>query len=533
MGTAILGIGIMTFAQSANPDAFIVEVIPSSFEVHEAVDISIRAVKADGSVVTNYLGDVFIEIEGIVDTADYTVPSDGLYTFQPGDQGTRTFSKGLAIKRSGTFTVRVSDIIQDHIMGQRTVIVWHAAGAIDREWITIISPIAWWIEKNNVVNIMASANSLPNSPYEIYINNIMSSQWMTTNNGDISAYVSGVREGNNTLQIKILNAMNQTIGESETITFRYEPIQDGVFNSIQIQPIGKIKQWERATFTVNTSESVNSVQLKLSDGKSIPMDKSRDGVFTKEVFMDTIGVLTVDVDLIVLGQTNTYTGVTRVIIEEWVGIGRIRLYSDSIDKTKLNITREKIGDIPQYKIDYGTNKDNLNLSIVVQINEAIIENLVVGETYFFRITPLDIVGNTIGTSSETTEIKIGEDISCVVIGITISTGQIGDKYYLMRSGIQNVEKYIIYRSDFETNDKSQMQKIGETENTMFEYPFNPNAKEFSYAYYMVEAVCKDGTHLKIDNVKKVVVGPAENIMLLLLISLFGYMTYRLYNYSKN
>lgn len=92
---SLLGIAFLTSnkAIAANPDAFIVEVIPSSFDVNEAVDLTIKAVKADGEIITDYLGDVFIEIEGIVDTADYTVPSDGLYDFKAVDQGKKLFSK--------------------------------------------------------------------------------------------------------------------------------------------------------------------------------------------------------------------------------------------------------------------------------------------------------------------------------------------------------------------------------------------------------------------------------------------------------
>jgi hypothetical protein len=37
----------------------------------------------------------------------------------------------------------------------------------------------------------------------------------------------------------------------------------------------------------------------------------------------------------------------------------------------------------------------------------------------------------------------------------------------------------------------------------FEYPFNANAKEEKYAYYVVEAICTDGTAVVIDNVKKI------------------------------
>ena len=103
----------------------------------------------------------------------------------------------------------------------------------------------------------------------------------------------------------------------------------------------------------------------------------------------------------------------------------------------------------------------------------------------------------------------------------------------MRSGVNNIEKYVIYRSAFETSDITNMQKIGETTGAMFEYPFNKLSKKEVYAYYLIEGICKDGTTLKIDSVKKIVVGPAENILLVILISLFGYTIYKLYGFSKN
>ena len=58
--------------------------------------------------------------------------------------------------------------------------------------------------------------------------------------------------------------------------------------------------------------------------------------------MDTQGTLQVGTDLIVLGQTKSYTGIANIVVESGNAIGKIRLYSDSIDKTKLNVTRETI-----------------------------------------------------------------------------------------------------------------------------------------------------------------------------------------------
>jgi hypothetical protein len=191
----MLGAGfLMNNVHAADPDAFIVEVTPSSFDTNEAVDITIKAAKADGTIIKEYQGDVFIEIAGIVDTADYTVPSDGLYTYLPQDQGVKLFSKGLSIKKSGTFTIKVSDIINDSIMGEKTVIVGTTAPTITTETITLISPVPGGIEKNNIANVMATAPTLANSPYEIYINNNPVSEGMTNANGDISAYVSGITE---------------------------------------------------------------------------------------------------------------------------------------------------------------------------------------------------------------------------------------------------------------------------------------------------------------------------------------------------
>ncbi len=531
--SVLLGAFVANTVHAADPDAFIVEVSPSSFDTNEAVDITLKAVKSNGDIVKDYQWDVFIEIEGIVDTADYTVPSDGLYTFMAQDQGVKLFSKGLIIKKSWTFTIKVSDFPNDNIMGQKTIIVGNTQESAATNIVTIMSPIPSGIEKNNIANIIAIAPWLPNSPYDIYINNKSVSQGMTNINGDINAYVSGINEWDNILQIKILNANNETIGESETISFDYQPIKDGVFISILTEPGAKITQGEKVNFTVNASESVTSAQIKLSDEKRVPMDKKKNWIFIKEILVDREGNIPVDINLIVLGQTKNYTGVTTIVASEWTAIGKIRMYSDSVDKTKLNVTREPIGTPDQYKVAYGTSQNDLAFSIITQTNEIIIENLTIGETYYFQITPLDSTGNPVGTVSEITQAKIGETISCTVVGITVGNQQIGEKYYLIRSGVINIEKYVIYRSEFETSDINNMQKVWETTGTMFEYPFNKFSKKNEYAYYLVEWVCKDGTTVKIDSAKKIQVGPVENILLIILISGFIYSIYRLYYYSKN
>lgn len=530
----VLGTCMFNYGHAATqPDAFIVEVQPSSFDVNEAVDLTIKAVTANGDIIKDYQGDVFIEIDGIADTADYVVPSEWFYTFLPQDQWVKLFSKGLIIKRQGTFAVKVSDIINESIAGEKTIIVGNTSNAAATQNITIVSPAADGIEKNNVVNVIANAPQLPNSPYDIFLNNSIVAQGNTDSIWDINAYISGVIAGQNLLQVKVSNAQNEIIGESESMRFTYSPIKDGVFDSIQVLPSTKIKQWTKATFNISTSDSVTSAQIKLSNGRTLPMDRSAAWLFTKEILMDTEGIIDVGVDIINAWQTKSYTGIAVVVVEKSVSIGKIRLYSDSVDKTKLNVTWETIGTANQYKVQYGTSQNFLDQFVIAPTNEIIISNLTIGQTYYFQITPVDNTQTAIGQASAITQTTVGEWLACVVKNITVSDQKIGDKYYLTRSWVENADSYIIYRSEFETNDSTKMQKVGETTGTMFEYPFNKASKVNQYAYYLVEATCKDGSNLKIDNARKIQVGPVENVLLFIVVAMFGYCIYKLYKYSDN
>jgi len=46
-------------------------------------------------------------------------------------------------------------------------------------------------------------------------------------------------------------------------------------------------------------------------------------------------------------------------------------------------------------------------------------------------------------------------------------------------------------SETKSKDVSTMNKISETTETMFEYPFDKYAESDIYAYYIVQADCKD------------------------------------------
>lgn len=516
------------------PDAFIIQVEPSSFEMNTPVDVTIKAVKANGDLVKDYEWDVFIDVEWSLDTTDYVVPSEWLYTFVPQDQGIKTFSKWLIIKKKWTFTLSASDISDDSIKWEKTILVWSTISDSTKT-ITISSPIKDSIEKNQVLEILWKSADLPNSPFDIYLNNELAYQGTTSSVGDIIAYVTGMQEGNNSLQAKILDLNNVVLWESALVPFTYKPVADGTFNSIQVIPGNNIKAWSKVTFIVSTSDSVTSATIKLSNWRSAPMDLLSAGSFSKELLIDTEGKIDVSLDLLVAWQKKEYTNVSTLLVEEGTKIGKIRIFWDSVYKNKLSITWEVEGvEAPKYNVSFGTQETNLNESAIVTKKEIILEDLTIWQTYYFRITPLDSNGEALWSPSDIVQSTVGDtsESLCTVQWITVNDSTIGDRHYLIREPVQNVEKYIIYRSDWETSDVSKMQKVAEVTDTRFEYPFNKNATQEKYSFYAVQAICKDGKALVMKDIKKVQTWPMDNFLLFVFISLFLYGGYKLYLFNK-
>jgi hypothetical protein len=143
----------------------------------------------------------------------------------------------------------------------------------------------------------------------------------------------------------------------------------------------------------------------------------------------------------------------------------------------------------------------------------------------------------IGTPSDIQSVIPGhlwasaDGAKCIVNGITVYTERIGNKYYLNRDATENAEKYVIYRSDFENTAIDKMQKVWESTDTRFEYPFNNLAQTDQYAYYAVQAICTDGSEVLLDNVKRVHVWPMDNALLFVVMVSLLYVGYRLYRQS--
>ena len=550
-------------AFAVSPDAFQIEVSPSSFAVNQAVDFTIKAIK-NKQVMKNYTGMVFMSVDGIAkDSAsklkltDATISNGGILEMGLADQWVKKYTKGLLITKPGNFTVSVADFTQDTISWSTTVMVSSDFKTEVRN-IQILSPSAWSEENQSTINVMATADTLPNARVQILLNDALAKETTTDANGLINDTISGLKVGTNVLQIKALSVTNEQVGSSEKLVFTYQGQSDNLLKSFTATPNQNLKVWNKVRFELTTEDNVSSAKLIFPDNKEYPLDKEKDGLFSKELMLTQTGSLDVASELSA-GPTlsKKYDKMLTLEVADNTQIWEVKIQALTTLAGAIQLDWKVIGwSSPAYAIQYGLTKDDLGGTAITKETTATLSGFTYGKDYFFKIQPLNIQNIADGLPSDVLEFTMpiaswtgpnqtalsasGLEMTpdhptaalptCVVKNIKVSTQKIGNKYYLVRNKIENATKYLVYKSDFA--DNSDKSFLGETELTRFEYPFDKTSKEDVYAYYTVEALCADGNKAVLTEAQKVKVGPVEDMMLILTLTMLGYLIYRLYSYRE-
>ena len=551
----------VTFAVS--PDAFQIEVSPSSFAVNQAVDFTIKAIK-NKQVMKNYTGMVFMSVDGIAkDSAsklkltDATISNGGILEMGLADQWVKKYTKGLLITKPGNFTVSVADFTQDTISWSTTVMVSSDFKTEVRN-IQILSPSAWSEENQSTINVMATADTLPNARVQILLNDALAKETTTDANGLINDTISALKVGTNVLQIKALSVTNEQVGSSEKLVFTYQGQSDNLLKSFTATPNQNLKVWNKVRFELITEDNVSSAKLIFPDNKEYPLDKEKDGLFSKELMLTQTGSLDIASELSAGPTLNKkYDKMLTLEVADNTQIWEVKIQALTTLAGAIQLDWKVIGwSSPAYAIQYGLTKDDLAGTAITKETTATLSGFTYGKDYFFKIQPLNIQNIADGLPSDVLEFTMpiaswtgpnqtalsasGLEMApdhptaalptCIVKNIKVSTQKIGNKYYLVRNKIENATKYLVYKSDFA--DNSDKSFLGETELTRFEYPFDKTSKEDVYAYYTVEALCADGNKAVLTEAQKVKVGPVEDMMLILTLTMLGYLIYRLYSYRE-
>ncbi len=233
---------------------------------------------------------------------------------------------------------------------------------------------------------------------------------------------------------------------------------------------------------------------------------------------------------------NQATETLSVIIEEnpWFNL-KIQADPESIDWTSIILSWSDLSDSWKYKLSYWTGKNTLSNSIDLDTNEIIIQNLNLGQDYYFQVVALDSNNHEVGEKSDIIEYSTSAGKKCIIWDIKINLLEEDDKFFLIRDDVEWAVSYEIYRSDFKL-DKivfSDMNKVHETGETKFEYPFDPDAEQEEYAYYAVRAICEDWSTVQIDDVKEVQVWPMDNLILVIIISFLWFAVFKIYKETES
>ena len=506
------------------PDTFSIEIEPS-FNLWESVDFTVIAIK-DGEWLKEYTWIVsfsLIDNNGNYLDSDYfTLPNSQFYDFIETDLWKKTFSKWLKVTKAWIYTLKVETLYPDWIEWNAVIYV---AWDIWNGWtepINISYPINWSTETKPYVSVMWSCENLKNSIVLIYLNDIIVNSGYTDIEWWFNVSAQELLSWDNTIQAKIVDVNGVVLWESPVISLKYKSQEDGVFSWIEILPWKEWKQWDKFIFNVYTNDSVNSAQLILSNGLKYSMDRIWQWLFSKEIEAIFTWTADISVSLTVNSDEKIYENADTISVREYVWVKNIKFTTTGVDWSQVVVSWETVWNISRYQITYWTGKNDLTKSTVVSSSSILIENLEKDTTYYFQIIPQDENSHTSWDPSDVVEYRPSA-LACVVKWIKVVTEKIWDNYYLVRDPVENAISYEVYRSDWA--DMTDARLVWSLTGTRFQYLYNPDATKDEYAFYQVQAICPDWKSVVVDKAQKVKVWPVENILLIIIISIFVYSLY--------
>ncbi len=514
--------------------SFEIELEKSNPEANEAIDLEITAVDEMWETVEDYQWDVIMLLEWW-DFEDAEFPNEWFYEFKAEDAWYVKFSKWLIFRSEWEFEIQIEDLMNAGIAGSKTVQVWWDWQDLEFD-VQIESPSQWSTLQSHHIEVIWNTDA-PNTIYEVFLNWEMVRDDITDENGDFNIYIDWQDQWDKTLKVELTDSDWQVIWQSEEIDFDFEPQEEEYFKSLEISPSTEANQWEWIEFTVETSDSVESVELKIEWYEEFSMDREEAWLFKRQISINDPWTYQVDIETMADWTSENYQDVERINILEVKEIKNIKFERDP-EAWNIKFEWDYEWQIPQFKFVYANRQQDVEdeqqrEEEIVSTNEFLLENVDTEIDYYAKVYPLNTNWDVEWEPSQIALVEVGMmgSPSCNVSWIKISTQVINWKYYLVWDDVEGADKYEVFMADSETTNISDMEKIWETTNTKFEHPFDPESEEEIYKWYSIKANC-DWQLAKIDWIEKVKVWPLSDLFLFLIIAMFVYLSYTVFTYHK-
>ena len=541
----------------AQANSFMVETDPTILAPNEAVDLTVRALDEKWEVIKDFDGDIVMTLEQgwkSADKADYTLPQDGIYQFSTSDKWVAKFEKWLVIRKAWSYQLKVEWVDGGIKTLWLEVKDWTSAVT---GTIIITSPSKDAVIKSDSIEISWTSD-FDNSPIEIFINDKKVTDTTSDKNWDFSTITTLLNypKWELTVQAKVKDFSDKYIAMSSETKFTYDLSQNWV-KSLTYKPQTPDTK-STINFELKTEDTVNSATLFISWYKEIPLTKKDMWIFTTDSIVETawtypinaklasqswvkdfenIGTLTVtqapeassssssssEVSSSSSSEVSSSSSSSSEIAKNWK-ISNIISKRDDIKKI-IDLEWSYTEKAESFIVQYWTS-DSLGQQVIANINKLQLVETDPKQTYYVKITGV-FSGYT--AESEIVQIPaVHNAASCKIDWITLSDQVQNGKHYLVWNAAAGAKQYNIYTSDVPNANLNQMTLLTKTENTRFEYPYDPNAKQEQYKYYAVVADCEDWTIAQIDWIKKVKVWPIDTALLMFFIGWFAYSISRIF-----
>ena len=551
------------FAQQIFPDEATIEVKNPIIE-WEAVNLKITMMR-NWSPMTSYTWTIIAMITeengSLLNQWEYTLPNRGMYTFLAWDLWSKEFQKWLEIKKEWNFYIEISDLndTEDRTLWKQLVQVIKNGGWIWNVHIDVLNPTSNWIITNEKVEILAQAESLPNSTVLVYVDDKISTQTTTDSNWLINHSIQNIDQWIHSLKLEISDIEWNILWTSDTIFFTYTPQETQRFKDIKVEPENWLMEKQSVDITVYTDDVVESVKLRLSDGSDgIFLNKIWNGEFSTKMFLNKPGTIELSLDMTSLNSTlsKSYENIKQISVTEIPWISNVKTNIDDQNQT-VEISWDPSDVISLYSIDYRLDNFVITWQAETNTNSFVFNDVPYDTPVYLTITPRVDELNDHGTASQTIQFIIrkpeesesgntawswsipnipntgDENIitsKCTIQNIATHTEQIWNSHYLIWDKVENVSKYVVYSSESPLwIDKI---KVYETTDTSYEYPFDYTSEEDQFMYFRIVWICDDGEEVELSWATKVQVWPVQDFFLLVCMTLLIYFGIRLFRQTE-
>ena len=242
------------FASAGDADRLILQVWSNPVIVWEPVDITIKVVDSSSDIVKDYYDkDIYMEIDWL-NASDYTIPADGIYTFQKNDQWVKIFSKWLIIKKEWEYKIKAYEVLNEKILWEVSIKVT-AYWSPDTAKITINSPTEWSTETETSIAVLWNSK-FPNTPIKIYLDSKEVKSAITDPQWSFNLFLDWVSSWSHMIYIQAIDTDNNILWKSVDLKFIRWWFLWAWYKNIYFNPGKTILCWKSITQVIEIRVSV-------------------------------------------------------------------------------------------------------------------------------------------------------------------------------------------------------------------------------------------------------------------------------------